>query len=408
MSDSQALHILKTTFLALGVFPPDDSPRQLRLPPHNAQSFSYSDTLRTIKYLFTLREYDAIFNDPLHPERLAVYSAEYVPGRALGYADLFGSVEQLREVFENPCGEKLEICCLGGGCGSEMLGLTALALQVRNGNNRNGKEGLSSSSNESPTLFGTTSITRGRVGRQLTIRMVDYADYSMVLAALESSIRTTWGVKKEEIDFKFEKANILNIFSPGGCENNYTESHVDIISSASIVTLLFTLNELFQSSKKDTVKVIEGLVEKMRRGALLVCADSSGTFSDLQVTKTAVDGNANSKSAGKSEPRAPHSRTSLSMGAHVSGSPVERVEANSSPSPGTARLVPVYRLLDILATPTKSNPKPHFETVYSTDSRWYRVAEGVNATVKGGKSTPGVYPCKVENMRYWCRVLRKT
>src|SRR4051812_16835738 len=124
-TDADILSLLDASFSHIGVFPPDSPPNPSTAPPPsnsahvpvpgtttNAASsirpFSYSLSVRTIKHLFALRDYAAIFSNPDHPEYLPVYSAEYSAGRALAYAELFGSVEEL----------KVKIDCVGIGGGT--------------------------------------------------------------------------------------------------------------------------------------------------------------------------------------------------------------------------------------------------------------------------------------------------
>ncbi|KXS10043.1 hypothetical protein M427DRAFT_63095, partial [Gonapodya prolifera JEL478] len=408
-SNVEILSVLEESFVELGVFPPDDSNRVLKRPPNRRGPtddtasvrdtvFSYAETLRTIKHLFTLRDYNSIFNDPLHPEKLAVYSAEYVAGRALAYADLFSSEESVRNVLGRAKEDTVVVTCLGGGCGSEMVGLTACLM-------RNAFLSTSqsiSTSAEFSAVSESQSSHQGTSKTGLIVHVVDFGDYANILDTLEHSMRSSWGLSRHQIGYSFHKADILDLFRP-----RMSDSQSQSITTASIITLLFTLNELFRSSKKDTVGLVEGLVHKMRPGALLLCADSSGSFSELEISTTSNKSGGEITASAKQSRKQAHTLGNARTSQTRTATPKDPESSGENPEASGGRVVPVYRLLDLLATPSRSNPRPHFELVYSTDARWFRVEDGVNATERGGKSFRGAYPVKVENMRYWCRILRK-
>lgn len=75
--------------------------------------------------MFVKRDFDAIFkNDAL----LTVYACSHLPSRMLFYRDLFHRAR----FFENILTKESEIYCLGAGSGSELFGLCASLVGLKN------------------------------------------------------------------------------------------------------------------------------------------------------------------------------------------------------------------------------------------------------------------------------------
>ncbi|KAJ2797155.1 hypothetical protein H4R20_005289 [Coemansia guatemalensis] len=197
----------------------------------------FASRLQEIKQKFYVRDFDGIF---LEPTNLSVYTAQYVPRRALCYYDLFSRPE-----LQTILGTRPEIYCLGAGSGSELLGITAASCLL-------------------PETPGKTT--------PLNIHLQDYADWSSILQHLEAAARCRWNIETNEISYHFSLGNLLDI-SPA------MEAH---ISSSQLVTAMFVFNELF-ADKTNAIKFVKSLVLHMQQGSHFLLVDSAGSFSSVKV-----------------------------------------------------------------------------------------------------------------------------
>lgn len=77
-------------------------------------------------------------------------------------------------------------------------------------------------------------------------------------------------------DVKFVQQDILNP------DSRQLES---LLESARLVTLMFTLNELYQSSTKATTNVLLTVTSILAPGSLLLVVDSPGSYSTVELNK---------------------------------------------------------------------------------------------------------------------------
>lgn len=83
----------------------------------------YDEVLQRIKHHFFHREFEKVFGDPEH---LGVYVAQYLPMRALCYAQLWSTHPLLAKLLE----KEVVIYCIGAGPGSEAVGITMAREQI--------------------------------------------------------------------------------------------------------------------------------------------------------------------------------------------------------------------------------------------------------------------------------------
>ncbi|KAJ2846284.1 hypothetical protein J3B02_004448 [Coemansia erecta] len=197
----------------------------------------FGERLQTIKRLFYKRDFDGIF---LQPENLPVYTAQYVPRRALCYYEIFSAPELLQILQKRPT-----VYCLGAGSGSELLGISAASCQA-----------LENDSGDTP----------------ITIHSQDYADWSPILISLERAIRYKWGIDEKHISYKFSVGDLL-------CITPEIEAH---IAQAQLVTVMFVFNELF-SDKANVMNFVKAMVKNLRKGSHFLLVDSAGSFSSVKV-----------------------------------------------------------------------------------------------------------------------------
>ncbi|KAJ2852181.1 hypothetical protein IWW36_000561 [Coemansia brasiliensis] len=194
----------------------------------------FAAQVQAIKQKFYNRDFDGIF---LEPANLPVYTAQYVPRRALCYYELFGHPELQRILRSQP-----QILCLGAGSGSEMLGITAACCQL---------------------VAATAPIT---------IHSQDYADWSSTLGLLESAIRYKWQIDEQQIKYEFSISNLLEA----------TPELEEQIARSGLVTAMFVFNELF-ADKANAINFVKSMVKCMKQGSYFLLVDSAGSFSSVKV-----------------------------------------------------------------------------------------------------------------------------
>ncbi|KNE71520.1 hypothetical protein AMAG_15735 [Allomyces macrogynus ATCC 38327] len=104
--------------------------------------------------------------------------------------------------------------------------------------------------------------------RHLTVTTVDIGDYTSVLSRIETAFAPTPSTTYKS---SFSVGNLLDSTFPLP------------VGEATVVTLFFTLNELFAQSKAGAMAFLQRLIAALPRDAILVVADSAGSFSDLTI-----------------------------------------------------------------------------------------------------------------------------
>jgi 25S rRNA (uracil2843-N3)-methyltransferase len=230
------------------------------------------------------------------------------------------------------------VLSLGGGAGSELLALASILKSVH------------SSSKGKERAWSWTGI--------------DIGAWSSVLDKLSGAIEFEWGLG---LSISYTQGNLLS-FCPKphphatsrSCDDpddaepeSYSPPHAGLASildrdQPKLITLLFTLTELFSQSRSSTLALLRLLTSHSPSGALFLVADSASDISEFELG-----------SAG--------------------------------------RKWPVFMILDMVMLSKDGDGKPGWEKVAGEESRWYRLPEGVGAG----------WPVKLENTRYWYRLYRR-
>ncbi|KAF7670709.1 hypothetical protein GT037_011160 [Alternaria burnsii] len=215
-------------------------------------------------------------------EYLEVYAARWSPSRALGYLDLIwewrdklwadmDKGEEREEASKQDTKSKSrKVVCLGGGAGAEIVAL-------------GGMQKLMSSMNaeeEDGNIEGT--------GPHIEVAAIDVADWSVVVENLAKQLTTAPTLNKyasaaaraanvsplnpEDISVTFKQQDVLQASA---------EDLSAQIADANLVTLLFTLNELYSTSMPLTQKFLLLLTSVLQPGALLLVVDSPGSYSSV-------------------------------------------------------------------------------------------------------------------------------
>ena len=331
----------------------------------------FGQQLVSIKKSFVERDYNAVFQTPAH---LPVYAAQYAPGRALCYFDLFRTEPVLlRFLVRRP---RLRALCIGGGAGSEFVALAACRalLELRDPPAASAAPvpatppaadagptteqapvpavpATSPTPDHAPvpavpavpatppaatppTPAGQQAAKAALPARLLEVHLHDLGDWGDVLHRQAETVRARWqfapsGTEAGDLRFQFVAGDVLAAAAEAG--GSAFERQV---ARADLVTAMFVVNELFVTRDR-TMALLKLLHDRMRPGALLLVVDSAGDFSHIAV------------------------------GRHT---------------------FMVYTLLDSLRG---------WKRLVAHDAQWYRVPAGLR------------YPLEVQNMRYFVRLYQR-
>ena len=197
-------------------------------------------------------------------DNLTAYALRWSAGRALAYAEIFagldsGCLAPLRPV-ESTTSPK--VVCLGGGAGAELVALAAVVRHLRL--------------------------------PELHVHAVDIADWCFVLTNLlaateqrpplsayaSASAKASANplLETDHLTMSFERQDVLEY--PSADDSNRLQS---MLAGASLVTIMFTLNELFTSSISKTTALLLALSDVMDPGSCLLVVDSPGSYSEVSI-----------------------------------------------------------------------------------------------------------------------------
>jgi len=359
-------------------------------------------SLQEIKGHLYNRDFAAAFGKD---EYLRVYAARWSPSRALGYAHIFHDLENflfeknvpLIDSPEIPLGARLEnvervdvddkgskdvasisdqlitslrldldartqsdnigveyyaplasaarcfkVACLGGGAGAEIVGLAGWLGYL----GERSRESSTETSASHPLDF-------------LEVSCYDMANWDVVVkdlyehcvappklskyASAATQASNSALLPSDTLQVTFQQQDVLE-YSPAEVNSNF--------SNTDLVTLMFTLNELYSTSVSKAQHLLRNLTANMREGAFLLVVDSPGSYSAVTIN-------------------------------------------------GAERKYPMQWLLDhtLLDPPSKASglkPQVLWEKLVSDESRWFRLQK---ESLK--------YPIDLENMRYQIHLYRR-
>ncbi|PGH13982.1 hypothetical protein AJ80_06122 [Polytolypa hystricis UAMH7299] len=398
-----------------------------------ADATPLSELIQTLKAHLYRRDFISAFADA-NSDLLNAYTLRWSAGRALGYAGIFGGVFDmlLRQWSETPAeaGHRIHAFCIGGGAGAEIVALAAAWRLVRDGiwgnltspapdhtskigddNAGELEDALSVLSVTQPQRSGDTEqeksnrTTRGddrpaaNYPLDLRITAVDIANWSSLVDKLSTSIASksipssksspaplvAEGDGDNRFHVSFKQADILSLadeelrslLESSASRAAKPASEVNDKSSSKtpdetvLVTLMFTLNELFSASIPKTTAFLLRLTELLRPGTILLVVDSPGSYSTV--------------SLGGNKPKAQTDETE-------SASPQP-----SGDEPKNQRKYPMRFLLDYALLTTAAG---EWECILSDESRWFRR----DATKLSYEAGDGI---GLEDMRFQIHVYRR-
>ena len=295
------------------------------------------------------RDFETAFGDV---EYTQAYAVRWSAARALGYASilsdtgrnyLFTSSPDLGPVsIDVPVNQpevnmKLNIICIGGGAGAEITALAA-----------------------------TQRLMTAQ--RSIYVTAVDSGNWQQTLQQLRETFSRPGHLPSYASQAVRDRAeNQPLVRHDSGFEVKFLhkdalawkgEEMQATVNSSTLVTIMFTLNELFSASLPKTTAFLLALTEHVARGCHLLVVDSPGSYSEIQIGK---------KSEGET---------------------------------ADVKKYPMKWLLDhTLLDVAKQHGKAVWEKVEGEDSLWFRIDQKEKARLK--------YPIELENMRYQLHCYRK-
>lgn len=280
---------------------------------------------------------------------LEVYAARWSPSRALGYAEVFWDIrghlmsdmgiEEVEISNEESEKKSWQVVCLGGGAGAEIVALAGVHKMLSQ---------------------PSTDSSKGNK-QKMEITTVDIADWTTVVKTITAQLETAPTLSK----FASAAAKAANapLTGPGSLDISFIKHDVLVpdstdlssrLKAANLVTLLFTLNELYSASLPLTQRFLLDLTATMKPGSLLLVIDSPGSYSSVTLN-------------------------------------------------GTEKKYPMQWLLDhTLLNQANSNQKVRgedevakWEKMQEDESRWFRMDEDL------------IYPIELENMRMQLHLYRR-
>lgn len=247
-----------------------------------------------------------------------------------------------------------QVVCLGGGAGAEILALAGHLSCVNS--------------------FICADIQTGsRKPAKLQVTAIDIANWSSVVDRLH--LATTAGPSLSKHTSPVTEAVDMPWVDPDLYEVRFLKQDVlqieesaemqAILRRARLVTIMFTLNELYSVSMSATTKLLLSMTSILEPGSLLLVADSPGSYSTVSI-----------------------------------GSKDFSSSRNDPPSSQHKKKYPMQWLLDhtlLNAARIERIENAHqWEKLYSSDSTWFRHKPGLT------------YPIALEDMRYQVHLYRRS
>ena len=216
------------------------------------------------------------------PQRRAAYVARWSAGRALGYAAVFAGV--LRHLCDGDGNEQerdqdldmddaedededveagrgnpeaprrrrtLVVCCLGGGAGAELAGLTAAVWE------------------------STSSGGSERFRHRATCRCGGLVDGAVPPARRPRGIGDCDGRRRASVSPDFRQLGNALDLTPVELRS--------LLAGAGLVTIMFTLNELFTVSVRRATALLLALRSAIKLDGLLLVVDSAGSYATVKL-----------------------------------------------------------------------------------------------------------------------------
>ncbi|KAB8073176.1 hypothetical protein BDV29DRAFT_175998 [Aspergillus leporis] len=333
--------------------------------------------IQTIKSHLYNRDFDSAFTDASE-DLLRAYALRWSAARALGYTGVFKSVLKVllkQDGLLSSTGSN-HVVCIGGGAGAEIVALAASWRDLMD-EDEVLSAGVAGVSLDESAEQSTTSKPKPTCHFALSVTAVDIADWSSVVDRLSFAVRspTVPGSRShpapllhlgdaeretEGFAVRFRREDVLSISEDRLKGLLQLEGDSSSGNNTVMVTLMFTLNELFSTSMAKATAFLLRTTDLLQPGTLLLVIDSPGSYSTLKLGK------------GKAQ----------------EGEGSSTVQERQ------------YPMKFLLSHTLLSVAKGKWEQVYSQDSRWWRRdADSLRYNVGEGAG--------LEDMRYQVHIYRR-
>ncbi|KUJ18136.1 uncharacterized protein LY89DRAFT_583157 [Mollisia scopiformis] len=304
--------------------------------------------------------YERDFKRAFGSERfLETYAMRWSPSRAVCYLGVLVDVSGFLSGIWELCGvlgggevdgrdERMRVVAFGGGA-AEVVAFGGFVRYFFVNASSEDNVGVE------PNPISMTGTQETSTSSGLDLVLVDSAEWGEVVHKLTHSITTPPPLSKyANAAAKAANASLLRskdiktTFLAEDVLKMTTSQMSDLFGKSPVLlTLLFTLNELYTSSISSTTKFLLNLTMAAKRGSLLLVVDSPGSYSETTVGES-------------------------------------------------TKKYPMHWLLDhTLLDTSKVDDKAVWEKLVSDDSRWFRMPEELR------------YPISLENMRYQIHLYRR-
>ncbi|RMZ00919.1 hypothetical protein D0860_07817 [Hortaea werneckii] len=220
-------------------------------------------TVQEVKGHLYNRDFSTAFGNP---EYLKVYASRWSPSRALGYLQIFNDVQRHFDVVadesESLSTKPRSIVCLGGGAGAELVALAGWLSQ---------------------------SVVEAEE-QKLDVKLFDIASWESVKSCLERRIVIPPELSKyasaaaKEANKAMLSEECIKVDSQQQDILQWPEANLkSAVGGADLVTLMFTLNELYSTNLAATQQLLARLTDCMQLGSHLLVVDSPGSYSTVSI-----------------------------------------------------------------------------------------------------------------------------
>ena len=255
-----------------------------------SQTSTLKSTIQKVKGHLYNRDFDAAFGQP---DYLEAYALRWSPGRALAYCKLFSHSAPLSALWHERALSTADpkILCIGGGAGAEAVALAGLIrLGVLKGasvvvvDRADWSEVLEKLRQTIVTfdvrLLTVPEAARAPTPSPTTDPALSLDDSTPILTHTSPiptpTVSSSPIVESADFHLAFKYEDVLSVDET---------SLRSLLTDCTLVTILFTLNELFASSLGTTTKFLLTLTDSAQPNSMLLVVDSSGSYSEVSLKK---------------------------------------------------------------------------------------------------------------------------
>ncbi|KAA8651758.1 25S rRNA (uracil2843-N3)-methyltransferase [Aspergillus tanneri] len=246
----------------------------------NSHQLDIKELIQTIKSHLYNRDFDSAFTDA-SGDLLRAYALRWSSTRALGYAGIFKAV--FRGILNPQAHATNHVVCIGGGAGAEIVALAACFV---------GGEGEWYIIHISIDVTIIFQSPLHDFFKTIIVVIIDdnTAPSSRPSSNVPSGPKTQTAPLLDPnmgpFSVRLQRSDVLSI-SEGQLNEllNPQEKKQSPPTATVLVTLMFTLNELFSTSMAKTTGFLLRMTDILRPGAVLLIVDSPGSYSTLKLGK---------------------------------------------------------------------------------------------------------------------------